>query len=125
MNINSLRNKIVREIFSKFTLDYFVFSETKLDESFTISQFNIEGCEISTRKDRDKNVGGLIEREKVLFKKQMNHLCSMNNEIICSELTIRNKKWIIVSAYRPPLYTNLIIFFKDLENILNASSLEM
>ena len=45
----------------------------------------------------------------------------MNNEMICSELTIRNKKWIIVSAYRPPSYSNLLIFFKDLENILNQA----
>ena len=51
----------------------------------------------------------------------MNHLCTMNNEIICSQLTIRNEKWIIVSAYRPPLYSNLINFFKDLENILNQA----
>ena len=45
----------------------------------------------------------------------------MNNEIICSQLTVRNKKWIIVSACRTPLYSNLIIFFKDLENILNQA----
>ena len=45
----------------------------------------------------------------------------MRNEIICSQLTIRNKKWIIVSAYRPPFYSNLINFFKDLENILNQA----
>ena len=124
LNINSLRNKIidVREIFSKFSPDYFVFSETKLDDSFPISQFNIEGYEIRTRKDRDKNGGGLIEYvKKGVICKQMNHLCSMNNEIICSQLTIRNKKWIIVSAYRPPLYSNLINFFKDLENILNQA----
>ena len=39
LNINSLRNKIidVREIFSKFSPDYFIFSETKLDESFSHS----------------------------------------------------------------------------------------
>ena len=36
LNINSLRNKIidVREVIGKFSLDYFVISETKLDESF-------------------------------------------------------------------------------------------
>ena len=62
LDINTLRNKIidVREIFYKFSPDYFVFSENKLDESFPIYQFNIQGYEIRTRKDRDKIGGGLI-----------------------------------------------------------------
>lgn len=36
-----------------------------------------------------------------------------------SVLTIRNKKWIIISIYRPPSYLNLTQFFYELEKILN------
>ena len=63
LNINSLRNKIidVREVIGKLSLDYFVISETKLDESFPSAQFNISNYEIRNRRDRDKNGGGLIE----------------------------------------------------------------
>ena len=63
LNINSLRNKIIDAgvIFLKFLPDYFVFSETKLDESFPNDQFYIEDYEIRTRKDRNKNGGRLIE----------------------------------------------------------------
>ena len=63
MNINSLRNKIVelREILTKCSPDYFVFAETKLDESFPSSKFQIENYELRTRKDRNKHGGGLIE----------------------------------------------------------------
>ena len=63
LNINSLRNKIVdaREVFGKFQLDYFVLSETKLDDSFLSAQFYIENFEIRNRKDRDNGGGGLIE----------------------------------------------------------------
>ena len=69
LNINSLRNKIVdaREVFGKLQLDYFVLSETKLDDSFPSAQFYIENFEIRNRRDRDKNGGGLIEFVKKGF----------------------------------------------------------
>ena len=43
LNISSLRNKIinVRDVIGKLSLDYFVNSETKLNESFPSAQFNI------------------------------------------------------------------------------------
>ena len=63
LNIKSLRNKIidVREVIGKFSLDYFVISEIKLDDSFPSAQLNISNYEIRNRRDRDKNGGGLIE----------------------------------------------------------------
>ena len=63
LNIPSLRNKIVdlREVFGKLQLDYFVLSETKLDDSFPSAQFYIENFEIRNRRGRDKNGGVLIE----------------------------------------------------------------
>ena len=41
LNIKSVRNKIVdaREVFGKFQLDYFVQSETKLNDCFPSAQF--------------------------------------------------------------------------------------
>ena len=53
--------------------------------------------------------------------KQLNDLGVKQNEIICSELTIRNKKWIIASVYKPPLNSNLKNFFDELENTLNKA----
>ena len=124
LNINSLRNKIVdaREILTKFSPDYFVLAETKLDESFPTGQFYINNYEIRTRKDRDRNGGGLIEYvRKGVVCKQLNNFGINNNEIISSELTIRNKKWIIFSVYRPPHYSNLKNFFEELETALNKA----
>ena len=43
-----------------FSLDCSILSETKIDESFTTAQFNVEGYEIRARHDRDKYGGGLI-----------------------------------------------------------------
>ena len=55
-NINSLRNKIhdLRLIIHDVPLDYFVISETKLDNSFPNAQLTISNYEIRARRDRDK-----------------------------------------------------------------------
>ena len=63
LNIRSLRNKVIDsgEILKDLSLDYLVFSETKLDESFPNVQFKLSGYEKSTRRDRLKHGGRLIE----------------------------------------------------------------
>ena len=63
LNIRSLRNKVIDsgEILKDLSLDYLVFSETKFDESFPNVQFKLNGYEKSTRRDRLKYGGRLIE----------------------------------------------------------------
>ena len=110
LNINSLRNKIMdlREIISNFSPYYFVLAETKLGASFPSAQFVIDNYEISNRKYRDKNRRGIIEYvKKGVVCREFQELDVKNYEVICSELTIRNKKWIIFSFYRPPSYSFL------------------
>ena len=54
LNINSLRNKLtdLKVILKYLSLDYFVLSETKLDESFLNAQFTLDGYEIRARRDK-------------------------------------------------------------------------
>ena len=56
LNINSLWNKIIdlMEIISYLQLDYFVLSETKINNSFPFAQFDMSGYEIRARRDRDE-----------------------------------------------------------------------
>ena len=124
LNINSLRNKIidVREVIGKVSLDYFVISETKLDESFLFAQFNISNYENRNRRDRDKNGGGLIEFvRKGFITKRLKDYETQICETICSEFTVSKKKWICSSVYRPPSYNNLIIFFEELTRSVSKS----
>ena len=119
LNIYSLRNKIhdLRLIIHHVPLDYFVISETKLDNSFPNSQSTINNYEIRARRDRDKHGGGLIEFvRKGLICKRLRKYESLNIEVTCSKVTISNKTWIIFSIYRPPDYSNLLTFFKELGN---------
>ena len=50
LNINSLQNKLtdLRVILKYLSLNYFVLSETKLNESFANAQFTLDGYEIRT-----------------------------------------------------------------------------
>ena len=124
LNINSFRNKIidVREVIGKVSLDYFVISETKLDESFLSAQFNISNYEIRNRRDRDKNGGGLIEFvRKGFITKRLKDYETQICETICSEFTLSKKKWICFSLCRPPSYNNLIIFFEELTKSVSKS----
>ena len=89
LNIISLRNKLtdLRVILKYLSLDYFVLSETKLDESFPNAQFTLDGYEIRTRKDRNKFGGSLIEYvRKGLICKRTAKYERKSNECICSEI---------------------------------------
>ena len=105
LNINSLQNKIIdlREFLKHIPLDYFVLSETKLDNSFPCAQFQIFIYEIKARRDENKYGGGLIEfvKKGLIFKRL--RICeTVNSECICSELTISNKKWVYFRVYPAP-----------------------
>ena len=116
LNINSLRSKItgLRVIMKTLSLDdYLILSETKIEESFPTSQFNVEGYEIRARRDQDKYVGGLIEFvRRGLICKKLRDYEPKHSECLCSELTFTNNKWICFSIYRPPESSSLSMFFQ-------------
>ena len=74
-------------------------SETKLDESFPIGQFIIEG--VPYRVGRNANGGGimLFVREDISSK-----LLSVENspaEAFFAEIKLRKKKWFFSCSYNP------------------------
>ena len=127
LNINSLRNKIIdlREIISYLQLDYFVLSETKINDSFPSAQFDMSGYEIRARRDRDGMGGGIIEyvRRGVICKRLKDFETTIS-ESICSELVISKKKWFCMCIYRPPNYNNLSTFFDEITLSLNKAALK-
>ena len=61
LNINSLRNKfesLVQQVTEN--IDILMVSETKLDNSFPVSQFLIDGSTPPFRLDPDNNGGGIM-----------------------------------------------------------------
>ena len=124
LNINSPRKKKhdLRILIHNVPLDYLVISENKLNNSFPNAQLRINNYEKRARRDRDKQGVGLIEFvRKSLICKRLRKYESLNIEVICSEVTISNKNWVIFSIYRPPDYSNLLAFFKELGKYLNQT----
>ena len=106
------------------SLDYLVLSETKIVESFPTSQFNFEGYEIRTRRDRGKYGGGLIEFVRRGHTcKRLRDYDPKYSECLCSELTFTNKKWICFSIYSPPESSNLCLGYDKLHEFCDLFNL--
>ena len=72
--------------------------------------------DIKSRRDRNKDGVGLLEFvRKGLICKTITIPSNITSEIISSELTIKNKKWIVFSVYR---FFQDLTFFQDLKFLL-------
>ena len=76
-------------------------SETKLDESFPLSQFFLDGYSVPFRFDRNRNDGGILLhiRDDLPSK-----LLSINKNIegFFVDINLRNKKkWLLSCSYNP------------------------
>ena len=124
LNINSLRHKIVdlRIIVEKFLPDILVIEETKLNSEFKMETFLMNNYQTPMRRDRNEFGGGLMQyvRKGVVCSRVfLFEVASL--ELICSELTVNKKKWIIYSIYRPPEPRDLDSFFSALSISLNSA----
>ena len=124
LNIDSIRNKIepLKLMVSKY-VDILTIAETKIDETFTTSQFMIEGIEEPFRKDRNKNGGGLLTyaREGIYIKELKNYKFPNDIEICATEIKLRTKKLLLLSIYRPPSQCPSY-FFEEIEKGINFFS---
>ena len=78
-------------------------SETKLDSSFLVNQFLIDGFTPSYRLDRNANGGGIMlyVREDTPSKLLSNNDQDSEIENIFVEINLRSKKWLICGTYNP------------------------
>ena len=94
LNINSLRNKFeILESSIAVNLDMLMISETKLDESFPVSQFLIPAFENPNRLDRSSSGGGIMPyiRQAIPFKLLKSSGLSANAEALLVEVKINKK----------------------------------
>ena len=107
-------------------LDILIITETKLDDTFPVSQFHIDGFSKPYRLDRNRNGGGVIiyVREDIPSKILTKHVLPTDIEALFIELNFRKCKWLLSGIYHPPsqsdkyfLYTSLDVY-SNYENIL-------
>ena len=103
ININSMRNKF--ESLStqvKGNIDVLMVSKTKIDDSFSVGNFVLDGFSTPYQLDCDSNGGGIMLyiREDIpsnlLATDEKNH-----TESFYVELNLRNEKWLINCSYNP------------------------
>ena len=106
LNINSLRNKFecLKPVLLNGFIDVFSVMESKLDNSFPVSQFAVKGFHVY-RQDSSATSGGIITWIRSDLACNRRHDIDMNNEhiqSICIEIHINKEKWFILSVYRLP-----------------------
>ena len=110
LNVNSTRNKFdgIECILSEGLVDIFAISESKLDESFPLSQFSLTDFS-NHRKDRNRHGGGLMiyVRSDIPHRRRLDleplTLNSYENEVLVIETRpYKAEKWFVVVFYKPP-----------------------
>ena len=101
---NWIRNKfemLKGEVGNK--IDVFLISETKLDDTFPLNQFILEGFTPPYRLDRKEHGGGLLVfiREAIPYKLLSNVNPSGNFQNIFVEINLRSDKQLTSGSYNP------------------------
>ena len=98
-------------------------TETKLDETFPLGQFYVEGFTMPYRLDRNRNGGGVINYvrgdipSKILEKHKLPH----DIEGIFIELNFRKVKWLLFGTYQLPSQNDQY-YFEALDKALDCYS---
>ena len=83
--------------------DILFISETKLDSSFPVNQFLIDGLTPPYRLGRNANGGGIMlyVRQDIASKLLSNNDQDSEIENIFVQINLRSKKWLICGTYNP------------------------
>ena len=102
LNINSLRNKfdyLIEQITGN--IDILMISETKLDSSFPIGQFLINGYSEPFRIDRNSQGGGIMLYVREDIPSKLVGVETSPTEGFYVEINLRKKKWLLCCSYNP------------------------
>ena len=118
LNVNSLVSKFDElKVIGQGIFDILI-NEAKLDASFPVNQFFINGFSTPYRLDRNRNGGGIIiyVREDITSKMLTKHKFSDDTEALFVEINFRKCKWLLCRLYHPPHQSDQYL----LENSDNA-----
>ena len=124
ININSLPAKFnqVKKVILK-NVDILVITETKLDDTFPLGQFYVEGFTMPYRRDSNRNGRGVIiyVREDIPSKILEKHKLPRDVEGMFVKLNFKKTKWLLFGPYHP-LSQNDQYYFEALDKALDCYS---
>ena len=124
ININSIRNKF-ELLFSLVSnnIDVLLISETKIDNTFPVSQFCVPGYSVPFRLDRTGNGGGIMLYVKEHIPCRMLSKFTFEKEIeaFAIEINLRKVKWLLVCSYNVNL-CNLPVHLNHIEKAIEFYS---
>ena len=115
LNINSKSNQFdYLKLFVQGKVDILIVTKTKLDSTFPISQFMIDGYSEPYHFDKNKNGCGVLIyiREDIPSKQLTDHKLPHDIEGIFVELNLRKRKWLLFGSYHPPSQSNKYFFYQ-------------
>ena len=124
LNVNSLVSKFDElKVIGQGIFDILIINETKLDASFPVNQFFINGFSTPYRLDRNRNGGGIIiyVREDITSKMLTKHKFPDDIEALFVEINFRKCKWLLCGLYHPPSQSDQY-FFDNLDKALDVYS---
>lgn len=117
--INSLPGKFEQlKVVIENNFDILISTETKIESSFSSSQFMIEGFLMHFRFDRNSSGEGLIFyiRDDISSKQLTKHKLPDDIEGTFIKMNLRKAKWLIFCTYRPPILP-VESFFKRVDYV--------
>ena len=121
LNINSLRNKYeaLKSVING-NIDTLVITETKIDQSFPVCQFFIEGYSPPFRFDCDANGGGVIIyiNEDIPAKLLKDHAAPKNIEGSFLEINLKKYKWLLFGGYNASK-DNILHFVNEIGPVID------
>ena len=104
-------------------LDILTITKTKLNDTFPVSQFHVDGFSKPYHLDRNRNRGGVIiyVREDIPSKILIKHVLPTDIEALFIELNFRKCKWLLHGINHPPSQSDQY-FFDRLDKALDVYS---
>ena len=104
-------------------LDILVVTESKLDASFPVNQFHMDGYSPPYRVDRTVNGGGggggiIYIRDDIPCTLLSAHPSTINLDGIFLEINLNKSKWLLFGSYNPKL-ENIVNFVKEMGHVLH------
>ena len=96
--------------------DILIINETKLDASFPVNQFFIDGFSTPYRLDRNRNGDGInIYVQEDITSKMLTKLIMLNDnpddtEALFFEINFRKCEWLLCGLYHPPSQSDQYVF---------------